>query len=223
MRPYFVTQTRRLTTATLFLTLLSACSPLLPTPTAQPRLYALSPAENKAPPATATGAATLLVSPPQAAAGFDSRHIIYVRQPYQLEYYAHSEWVDTPARMLAPLIVSAIEDTAAFAAVIVSPSGASGDLTLHVEIIRLQHEVSHQPAQARFTLRAYLVANATRQVIASREFEQTVIADSETPYGGVQAANRAVHRVLQELAGFCQEIGQNWAKIPVDRRTMKLN
>lgn len=223
MSQHFVTPSFRLSTASLLLLLLSACSTWLPTPSAAPHFYTLSAAESNAPPAAtrpadATGAATLVISPPQAAAGFDSRRIIYLRQPYRLEYYAHNEWVDTPARMLAPLIVSAIENTAAFGAVIVSPSGANGDLTLHVEIIRLQHEVSRQPGQARFTLRAYLVANASRQVIASREFEQTVVADSATPYGGVHAANRAVRSVLRELAGFCQEIGQNWPKIAVDRR-----
>jgi len=30
-----------------------------------------------------------------------------VREPHKLEYFAHSEWVDPPARMLAPLIVAA--------------------------------------------------------------------------------------------------------------------
>jgi cholesterol transport system auxiliary component len=34
-------------------------------------------------------------------AGFDSRHIVYVRQASQLAHYAHNEWVDTPARMVA--------------------------------------------------------------------------------------------------------------------------
>ena len=46
---------------------------------------------------------------PHAAAGYDSQHIIYVRQPHKLEYFAHNEWVDPPARMLAPLIVAALE------------------------------------------------------------------------------------------------------------------
>jgi hypothetical protein len=85
-----------------------------------------------------------------------------VRQPHLLEYYAQSEWVDTPARMLAPLIVSAIENTGAFRAVILTPSAATGELRLHTEIIRLQHDLSAQPGRVVFTLRAYLVDTTTR-------------------------------------------------------------
>lgn len=225
MSQHFFTLIFRLTTASLLLALLGACSTWLPPPTPPPHFYALTSAQTTAPPAaatTATAATTLIISPPQAAAGFNSRRIIYVRQPYQLEYYAHSEWVDTPARMLAPMIVSAVENTAAFGAVILSPSSATADLGLHVEIIRLQHEVGRQPGQARFTLRAYFVANATRQIIATREFEQTVTADSETPYGGVTAANLAVRGVLRELAIFCQETSEKWSKFPVDRKAEKI-
>jgi cholesterol transport system auxiliary component len=57
----------------------------------------------------------------------------------------------------------------------------------------------------RFTLRASLVDEATRKVISTRIFEAIVDASSASPYGGVQAANQAVNRVLQEVAAFCAE------------------
>ena len=88
----------------------------------------------------AATAPTLIINPPHAAAGFDSPRIIYVRETHKLEYFAHSEWVDTPARMLAPLIVAAVENSGAFRAVVLTPSAAAGDLRLDTEIIRLQHE-----------------------------------------------------------------------------------
>jgi cholesterol transport system auxiliary component len=150
-------------------------------------------------------APTLIVNPPHAAAGFDSRRIIYVRELHKLEYFAHSEWVDTPARMLAPLIVAALENGGAFRAVVLTPSAASGDLRLDTEIVRLQHEFGAGPSHVRFTLRAYLVEVKTRRVLASREFDASVPASSEDPYGGVLAANRAIQNVLGELAAFCAE------------------
>lgn len=210
MTHHFALRTFRLTAASLLLAMLGACSSWLPTPSSPPRFYAFEQAKTALPPAPASAAATtLIINPPHAAPGFDSRRIIYVREPYLLEYYAHSEWVDTPARMLAPLMVGAIENTSAFRAVILTPSPAVGELRLYSEIVRLQHEVGNLPGRVRFTLRAYLVDNATRQVVASREFEQTVTAESETPYAGVIAANLAVRGVLVELANFCQEIGKN--------------
>ena len=155
-------------------------------------------------------APTLIVNPPHAATGFDSQRIIYVRKAHKLEYFAHNEWVDTPARMIAPLIVVAVENSGAFRAVVLTPSAAAGDLRLDAEIMRLQHDFGSEPSRVRFTLRAYIVDNTTRRVLASREFDETVAAVSEDPYGGVVAANRAVQTVLEQLADFCTEAARNW-------------
>jgi cholesterol transport system auxiliary component len=153
---------------------------------------------------------TLIVNPPHAAAGFDSPHIMYVREAHKLEYFAHNEWVDPPARMLAPLLVAAIDNTGAFRAVVLAPSVAAGDLRLDTEIIRLQQEFGTQPSRVRFTLRAYLVEDKSRRVLAWREFEAAVPAASENPYGGVVAANGAVQSVLDDLAAFCAGAVRAW-------------
>jgi cholesterol transport system auxiliary component len=39
--------------------------------------------------------------------------------------------------------------------------------------------------------------------VATRQFDITELADTEDAYGGVVAANRAVTRLLDELANFC--------------------
>jgi cholesterol transport system auxiliary component len=148
---------------------------------------------------------TLSVGPPHAAAGFDSQRIMYTRTAGQLEYFAHSEWIATPARMLAPLIVAAVEASGAFRAVVQTPSAATGDMRLDTEILRLQHEFLSTPSRVRITLRAYLMDSLTRRVIASREFDAVVAAASEDASGGVIATNLAVQAVLANLAAFCAE------------------
>ncbi|MFC5705251.1 ABC-type transport auxiliary lipoprotein family protein [Aeromonas eucrenophila] len=213
----------RLVVVALLLALLGACSMFGATEEPPPAFYSLSGA-GPVPPVTALPAVrsnrapTLIVNPPRAAPGFDSQHIIYVREPYQLEYFAHSEWVDTPARMLAPRIVAALEGTGAFRAVVLAPSGAAGELRLDVEVIRLQHEFDHSPSRTRFTLSAYLVDNDSRQVLAWREFDEAVVAAEANPYGGVMAANSAVQQVLQRLANFCAEEAGNWQSAPGTHR-----
>jgi cholesterol transport system auxiliary component len=137
--------------------------------------------------------------------------MMYVRHADQLEYFAHNEWIDTPARMLAPLIVAAVERSGAFRAVVQTPSPAAGEMRLDTEILRLQQEFLSAPGQVRFTLRAYLVASGTRRVIASREFEAAIPTASEDPHGGVVAANRAVQTVLENLAAFCADAGRRTA------------
>jgi cholesterol transport system auxiliary component len=197
--------------AALALALAAGCGALQTQSSDRPTLYSLAQAET-APSAVASalprpgapaGAPTLVVAPPHAAAGFDSRRMIYLRQADKPEYFAHNEWIDTPARMLAPLIVGAVERSGAFRAVVASPSPASGDIRLDTEILRLQQDFTSTPSRVRFTLRAYLVESATRRVIDTREFDAVVPAASEDPKGGVAAAGKAVRTVLGELSAFC--------------------
>ena len=208
----FVPHRWQLVAASLSLTLVFGCGAIGPMLTPHPNFYSLAGARNTETPAVpraAVTAPTLIVSPPHAAAGFDSRRIMYVRHADQLEYFAHNECVDTPARMLAPLIVAAVERSGAFRAVVQTPSPAAGEMRLDTEILRLQHEFLSAPSRVRFTLRASLVESVTRRVIASHEFEAAVPAASDDPYGGVVAANRAVQTVLENLAIFCAEAARS--------------
>ncbi len=206
----------RLPAVGLLLATLCACSTLRPAVTPPPSFYSLDAAiapgtsVNAKPATVALGAPTLIINPPHAAAGFDSQRIIYVREAQKLEYFAHSEWVDPPARMLAPLIVAAAVKTAAFNAVVTTPGAAAGDLRLDTEIVRLLQRFGSGPSEVRFTLRATLVDERTRRVLAAREFDMTLAAESEDPYGGVVAASRVVQEVLAQLALFCADAALTW-------------
>lgn len=211
----------RLGTAVLVLSLAAGCGTLRPTSAVHPSYYSLDSARvvPGAAPRTAALSAkapTLIVNPSHAASGFDSQRIIYVRESHKLEYFAHSEWIDTPARLLAPLIVTAVERTGTFHAVVLTPSAATGELRLDTEIVRLQHEFGSQPSRVRFTLRTYVVDNTTRRVLAWREFDESVGAASDTPSGGIVAANQAVQAVLERLASFCVETAAGWQNSGAD-------
>ena len=189
--------------ASVLLMGVSACSSLLPKPAPPPSFYALDASVSAPAVASAASAPTLTVNPPLAAAGYDSARIIYVRKPHQLQYFAQSEWVDTPARMLAPLLVTALQRSGAFKAVVTSPSAAAAELRLDTEIVRLQQDFDGADGSAvQFTLRATLVDNVTRKVLGSREFDARVTAGSDA-YSGVLAANSAVQNLLAQLTSFC--------------------
>lgn len=200
--------------AGLCLLLAGGCSLFNPAAApAAPGLYSLDHALSAAPTTLRelpAAAPTLVVSSPRAAAGFDSRRIIYVRQPHKIEYFAHSEWIDTPARMLSPLVVAALDKSGAFRAVVPAQSSAGSDLRLDTEVVQLQQEFDGQPSRVRFALRAHLVEVSSRRVIAARDFEEAATAPSDDPYGGVVAANQAVRTVLENLAAFCAEAAASW-------------
>lgn len=196
----------RLLAAGMCLLILCACGALRPNAALPyPSYYRLDIPQGAKPAAAPANAPTLAINPPHAAAGFDSPRIIYVRETHKPEYFAHSAWIDPPARMLAPLLVAALNNTGAYRAVVQKPGTAAGDFRLDTEIIRLQHDFRTQPSRAHFTLRAYLVEEKTRRVIAWREFDAAVPVTSEDPYGGVVAANHAVGIVLERLGIFSAE------------------
>lgn len=186
------------------LALLAGCSgSLLPKPPALPTRFTLdAPAPAATPRQAAAGAPTLVVAVPRAAPGFDSARMVYLRQPQQLEAFAFNEWVDTPARMLAPLLVRSLQASGGFSAVLLAPTAASSAWRLETELIRLQQDFSRQPSQVRLTLRAVLVDTSNRQVIAWREFDETVAATSDDAAGGAAAAHQATQRVLAALTDF---------------------
>jgi cholesterol transport system auxiliary component len=190
----------------------AGCGGLLPKPSPPPAFFTLDAAALAPLPAMPVQAArpTLVVQATQAAAGFDSARMLYTRKPHQLEHYAHSEWVDTPARMLAPLIVAAADASAAFRAVVPAPSAAAGDLRLETELLRLQHEFGTLPSRVRLTVRATLTDSATRRVLARQDFDLRSDAPSEDAYGGVIAANHATRFLMRALAAFCADAARQW-------------
>jgi cholesterol transport system auxiliary component len=189
---------------------LSACSSLLPSPAPTPSFYTLSSGGGVAQPAgfgMAQGP-TLVVNPVRAAAGFDSAHIVYTRSPPQLEHFARSEWADTPARMLAPWMVEVLgrelTRTGAAGAVLLAPTPAVSDFMLDTDLVRLQQDFSTPPSRVRLTLRVSLIQTSSRRVLAVREFDATEPAPSDDPRGGVQAAQAASAKLLQEVSEFCR-------------------
>ncbi|MDH5700681.1 MAG: ABC-type transport auxiliary lipoprotein family protein [Nitrospirota bacterium] len=150
----------------------------------------------------------LLVSLPQPAPGFESQRMAYEQVPHELQYFTTSQWVDSPARMLAPLITNTLETGEEWGSVIQLPSVIRGDYRLDISQVALVQEFTQQPSRTRLTLRAQLMTVYDPRVIDTRSFEFREEAPSEDAYGGVQAAHHAVRRLLGELKQWLHNILQ---------------
>jgi cholesterol transport system auxiliary component len=188
--------------STMLAMLMAGCAGLQPPRTESPALYLLE-AQPAAVAKRPRQNLVLAVNPPSARPGFDTLQMAYVRQAHKLEYYAKSRWADTPSRMLAPLLAEALEQSGSFRAVVRTTNPIPADLRLDTELIRLQHDFITQPSRVELALRAQLYDINSKKVLAVREIEATENAASEDAYGGVIAANRALARVLGQLAEFC--------------------
>jgi len=144
----------------------------------------------------------LLVTVSKEAPGFDSQRIAYTREPPKLDYYNNSVWSDTPAKMLSPLLVRAFEATGAFKAVVSPPSPVLADLRVDVDLIRLQQEFMIPPSRVRLTTRIKVMDMKSGHVLGTRIFEAVEPSPSEDAYGGAQAANAAVQKLLDEMTAF---------------------
>ena len=191
----------------LSLTMLAACTgSLLPKPSPLAARFTLD-ADSRTALTQSEFAGTLVlkVNLPRSAPGFQSRHIVYLRQPGQLEAFAFHEWVDTPAQMLAPVIVRALQSSGGFRAVLAAQSPGVGDWQLETDMLRLEQDFTVQPSQVRLSLRALLINSATRKTVAWREFDLSVPAAGDDPVAGVLAAQAATQRTAAAIAAFCAQ------------------
>ncbi|MBI5752855.1 MAG: membrane integrity-associated transporter subunit PqiC [Hydrogenophilales bacterium] len=162
-------------------------------------------------PAKSTGAksaVTVLVTPMRAHPGFDTPRMAYVREANRIEYYAYHRWVETPARMLTPLIAQALESGGAFGAVVQSPASVRAKLRLDTELVSLMQDFTQQPSRVRLIVRAQLVDAGSGAVIATRTFEAQENATAEAAYGGAAAANRATAEILSRLSDWCAAVAK---------------
>lgn len=148
-------------------------------------------------------APVLSVARPQARTDLDTPRMAYLRQDYQLEYFARSRWTDTPPQLLLPGLVEALEASGHFAAVVRVGSPATPALRLDSELLDFSQDFRVEPSVFQLRVRVQLVDLRTRRVLATRIFAVERPAPAANAYGGAQAANLAWQALLPELVAFC--------------------
>lgn len=145
---------------------------------------------------------TLLVTLPNALGVENSKDMIYSIKPYQMDSFAKNRWTKPPSEMLQPFIVEALQKTHYFLAIGTPPSLGLYDFVLNTDIMQFQQVFFGNCSVFRLKIRAQLIEFISGKVIRSKEFSAEQIAPFNSPYGGVIAANRALARVLSQLANW---------------------
>lgn len=142
----------------------------------------------------------LLLSAPQAEAGFDTPRMVYLTRAHEVSYYATNRWAETPARMIGTLLVQSLEKSGLWRVVVPIPSSVRGDYRLDTQGLVLQQEFLQRPSQVRLGFRLQLVGLREQVIVGTRRFEVVENAPTDDAYGGVLAANRAVATLLDQVA-----------------------
>ncbi|MFC3908024.1 ABC-type transport auxiliary lipoprotein family protein [Legionella dresdenensis] len=180
------------------LLLLTACSPVKQEITNQYKLSAFSAKRMT----RQAGSHTILVTPPEAAAGYQTEQMLYLKKPYEINAFAHNAWFDEPADMLLPLMVQSLQYSGYFYAVASSPSAERADYRLDTQLIELQQNFLTRPSQLQFTVKIVLTRTSDNRIIGSRLISKRIPCAADTPYGGVVAANAATRQFTAELVTF---------------------
>ena len=182
--------------STLFI--LTACSPIKTLVSNQYKLEAFS--ANKWVQKKTTS--SILISQPEAMAGYQTEQMYYIQKPFELSTYVHNAWMSSPANMLYPLIMQSIERTGYFSAVASGPYVDKADYRLDSQLIELQQNFLVKPSVLDFSVKILLTHVADNRVVASHTFSQHISCPTDTPYGGVIAANKATHAFTKALSRF---------------------
>lgn len=183
--------------------ILTGCSFLSPVSAPQTNSYLLQ-SYNLCPIFKQNTSATtnLLVSDPTLPAWLNTTNMAYQLQPSQVNYFSKNVWADTPSHMLQNNIVASLGQSGHFHAVIAEPFSGSYDKRLDMRILNFSQDFTQKPSQFRLQVLAILVSGQTQQVIASEIMNENVICQSDSPIGGVTAANIAVAKLNNALLLF---------------------
>lgn len=180
------------------LLLLLACSPVKQTITNQYKLDSFSHKKLR----THHTLVSILISPPDALAGYQTEQMRYVDKPFELAYFAHSSWIAPPADMLYPLILQSVQQSGYFYAVSSGANAEQTDYRLDTQLIKLQQNFLTKPVKTELVAKVVLSNTHTNKVIASRMIHRSIECPKENPYGGVIAANQATQEFTAELSRF---------------------
>jgi cholesterol transport system auxiliary component len=177
---------------------LSACTPIKPEVTNQYKIASFS----KKKMATKKSSCSLLISQPDATAGYQTEQMIYTDKPYTLSSFAHSAWISSPANMLYPLITQSLQHNHFFFAVASGPDADKTDYRLDTQLISLQQDFLRHPSTLDLAVQTVLTHVPDHRIVASKMFVQCVPCLEDTPYGGVVAANKAALAYTSALSEF---------------------
>lgn len=144
----------------------------------------------------------LWVTAPEAAAGYQTEQMFYVTKPFEQAAFVKNSWTNPPGDMLYPLMVQSLQKTGFFYAVMSSVYSQGADYRLDTQLLSLQQNFLRKPSVIEFSAKVVLTRVADTKVIASKIISLYIPCPTDTPYGGVIAANKATQQFTAIMSDF---------------------
>jgi cholesterol transport system auxiliary component len=185
--------------------LLAGCSGGLKSNLPLAQVYVLRPSWSapaaSLPASAATGAGSVQVTLPQAAAGLSSDNIMVLRPGERLDYYGAARWAGAAPAMLQTLAIDALRASKRFSMVESDAGPFASDFVLSLELRHFEAEYTGTgPPTVHVALVGTLGRRTDRDVIVSFGAESSVTADADRMQSVVAAFERATGDALSQLA-----------------------
>lgn len=146
---------------------------------------------------------TIKISIPKSTKEIRKNKILYAKTPYMRESYAYSRWSDTPNHMIEQYLVTLLDQSKLFKAVIPADSKAKSQWILESNIEDFyQYFDKDKRAFAVVKIRFLLIDNKDKRVIASHHFSTKTPAPSLDAKGGVKAMDEALKHIGIQLVNW---------------------
>lgn len=183
--------------------LLGACAPLatLQQVTTPKDLYEVTP-KSTFDPGLPEVKAQLVVEEPTAASGLNTDRIAVKPNPYLVQYFPDSRWVDRAPLMVQTLLVESFENTGKVGSVGGQAIGLSADYTLLTDLREFQVLAAGKGDSETLTVQVRLnmkiVRSAFGFIIGSKSFSQEIRARSTDMLDVMRAFDAALGSAMKE-------------------------
>ena len=136
---------------------------------------------------------------PRAAAGFNTSRMAYTQNQDRLNYYAYSQWIDTPSYMFQPLLVDALQRSGRFNTVVKSPSPVRTRYRLITDDLAVVQQIRGKSNVVLIGMRLQLLDMQDRILV----IDEALVLEQSTeanPQAGVAAANAIARDLLALVA-----------------------
>jgi cholesterol transport system auxiliary component len=144
----------------------------------------------------AVGGPVLLVHPTMVNAFYDTQRLVYSRASGERAYYQFAAWTERPGRAFAELLSRRLGAP-------LTTAGVRGDVVLRTRLEELYHDAASTPGRVTIVVSAELVDTSGRRVGEPQRFARSVPTRAENAGAAVEAANRAITEVLNDIAAWC--------------------
>ncbi len=178
---------------------LAACAGILPGQGPPADIYTLTP-KSTFTPGFARVEWQLVVEEPHAMGAIDTTRIALAKSPTRMDYFASVRWSERAPQMVQTLLVESFENSGRIVSVGREAIGLRSDFNLRTDLREFQAEYYDLQAGPRIRVRinAKIVKQPRRTIIASRNFEQVVVADGSSVEAVVAAFDDALGKVLRQ-------------------------